>query len=102
MDFSFAALFVHTRGFISHDHQKSISERTAQTGIVAAAVGEIDVFSSRSSSARPLPPSSQELRIPAVISGGDLTLASATSQIYPGMDTNLLLINNSFPAPTIK
>ncbi|MFI5200894.1 MAG: multicopper oxidase domain-containing protein [Candidatus Kapaibacterium sp.] len=48
------------------------------------------------------PLSMNPLQIPPVINGGMLTLTSGTSQIFPGTNTNLLLINNSFPAPTIK
>ncbi len=42
------------------------------------------------------------LHIPSVISGGTLTLAPGTAEIFSGSSSNLLLINNSFPAPTIK
>ncbi len=48
------------------------------------------------------PLSMNPLAIPPVISGGTLTLASGSAQILPGTKTNLLLINNSFPAPTIR
>jgi FtsP/CotA-like multicopper oxidase with cupredoxin domain len=49
-----------------------------------------------------LPLAANELRIPPVISGGNLTIAPSTYKIFPGVDANILSINNSFPAPTIK
>ncbi len=45
---------------------------------------------------------SQPLRIPSVISGGDLVMAAGTYQVFMDQVTNLLMVNNSFPAPTIK
>lgn len=55
---------------------------------------------SKSHGERPL--SMNPLKIPPVISGGTLTMASGSVAIFSGVDTNLLLVNNSFPAPTIK
>lgn len=83
-------------------NRRTFIKRTAQAGIAALAATKLDSLSVRNAFADSLPPGAQELRIPAVISGGDLTLAPSTFQIYPGTDTNLLLINNSFPAPTIR
>ncbi len=83
--------------------RRTFIKRTAQAGIAAVAASTLESFPVRAVSAAPAPLAAQQLRIPAVISGGDLTLAPSTFQIYPGVDTsNLLLINNSFPAPTIK
>ncbi len=82
--------------------RRTFIKRTAQAGIAAVAAANLNPFSVGSSGAALLPLGAQELHIPAVISGGDLTLAPATTQIYPGINTNVLLINNSFPAPTIK
>ncbi len=82
--------------------RRTFIKRTAQAGLAAVAATQFDSFPVRSSHAASLPLGGQQLHIPAVISGGDLTLGPATTQIYPGIDTNVLLINNSFPAPTIK
>jgi FtsP/CotA-like multicopper oxidase with cupredoxin domain len=47
--------------------------------------------------------STSELRIPPVISGGDMTIAhSETFQVFPGSNTGLITINGSFPGPTIR
>src|SRR5438552_1103925 len=53
------------------------------------------------------PLATNPLRIPPVISGGDLTISQTTFKIFPDADTNILSINNigvasAFPAPTIR
>jgi len=81
--------------------RRSFIKRIAQAGIVAAAspnLGSLFAKSAEKLSA----PVYNELRIPPVISGGDLTVASTNYQIYPGTDSQILSINNTFPAPTIK
>src|SRR5438105_5440771 len=78
-------------------NRRTFLKHTVQTGLIVAAAPEL---APRKSFAAPL--GMQELRIPDVISGGELMLGPGTFQIYPGTNTNLLLINNSFPAPTIK
>ncbi|MDP4230043.1 MAG: multicopper oxidase domain-containing protein [Bacteroidota bacterium] len=80
--------------------RRTFLKRTAQAGIAAAAASKLNAFPTQIFGAPPV--EMQEIRIPAVISGGDLTLAPSSFKIYPGVDTNLLLINNSFPAPTIR
>jgi len=81
--------------------RRNFMKRTAQAA-AAVAASKLGPFSPRTSSAAQIPLDTQLLHIPAVISGGDLMLAPGTSRIYPGIDTNLLLINDSFPAPTIR
>jgi FtsP/CotA-like multicopper oxidase with cupredoxin domain len=81
--------------------RRTFIKRTAQAGIVAAAGTElVSLFAKTSAKQNPLV--LQPLQIPAIISGGDLALAPGTYKIYPGIDTNVLMINNSFIAPTIK
>ncbi|HYM19556.1 MAG TPA: multicopper oxidase domain-containing protein [Candidatus Kapabacteria bacterium] len=46
--------------------------------------------------------SGNPLLIPSEISGGNLTIATATAQIFSGSNTNILSINGSYPAPTIR
>jgi len=82
-----------------------ISRRTflkysAQAGLTAALAPNI-----LSAIANPLEGSAvapQALRIPSVITGGDLSVAAGTLRVFPDADTNLLMVNNSFPSPTIK
>jgi FtsP/CotA-like multicopper oxidase with cupredoxin domain len=50
----------------------------------------------------PLSITPQPLRIPPVITGGDLNMAPGSFAVFPNAMTNLLMVNNEFPAPTIK
>jgi FtsP/CotA-like multicopper oxidase with cupredoxin domain len=81
--------------------RRTFLKRTAQTSIAAVAAAKLGLSDS-SLFAQGHPLQLQELHIPPVITGGDIFLAPGTAEIYPGTNTNLLLINNSFPGPTIK
>jgi FtsP/CotA-like multicopper oxidase with cupredoxin domain len=81
--------------------RRNFLKGSAIAGAAAAGVPGVASLLSKKE-ALPLAPVPQQLRIPSVITGGDLTLAPATFQVFPGTDTNLLLINSTFPAPTIK
>ncbi|MDP4199351.1 MAG: multicopper oxidase domain-containing protein [Bacteroidota bacterium] len=80
--------------------RRTFLHRAAQAGIAAAVSPEL--FAWVQSHPRALSLDPQPLRIPPVITGGDLTLAPGTFRVYPDVETNLLLINGSFPSPTIK
>ncbi len=73
----------------------------AQAGIVAAASPSLRGFFAKSSQeSHPL--AFNELRIPPVISGGDMKVALTTYEIYSGIPSNVFSINNTFVGPTIK
>ncbi|MEI8134875.1 MAG: multicopper oxidase family protein [bacterium] len=79
-------------------NRRNFLKRSAQLGVLAASAK----FSNADASVRNAPEAMQELRIPPVITGGELTLAKASAQLYPGINTDMYLVNNSFPAPTIR
>jgi FtsP/CotA-like multicopper oxidase with cupredoxin domain len=79
--------------------RRTFIRRLAQASIIAATATKLPLFA-KSGKQNPL--ALNDLRIPPVISGGDITIAPATFKIFPNIDTNILSINNSFPAPTIK
>ena len=81
--------------------RRSFIKGITQAGIIAAASPNLGSLFAKSLE-KLSPPSYNELRIPKVISGGNLTVTSTTYQIYAGTDSNVLSINNTFPAPTIK
>ena len=81
--------------------RRTFLKRTAQVGIAAVSVPELVPAFAKPSS-KQIPPGLQTLRIPTVISGGDLTLSPGTFKIYPDADTDVLMINTSFLGPTIK
>ena len=80
--------------------RRTFLKRSAQAGFLGATAVKLGAFPHNTKA--PIPLGMQELRIPAIISGGDLSLAPAAFKIFPGIDTNVLLVNNSFLAPTIK
>jgi len=82
-------------------NRRAFIKGSALTGLAAIATPSLtSLFAKSSANSAPL--AGQSLRIPSVITGGNLTLEPGTARIYSDEDTNLLLINNSFPAPTIK
>ena len=87
-----------------------ISRRTfikgaAGAGVAAIAVPEIlSAIGKHPATAqiKPLSITPQPLRIPPIITGGDLNMAPGSFQVFPDAMTSLLMVNNEFPAPTIK
>jgi FtsP/CotA-like multicopper oxidase with cupredoxin domain len=87
-----------------------ISRRTfiksaAGAGVVAIAVPELLSALGKSApvpKVKPLDIPPQPLRIPPIITGGDLNIAPGSFQVYPDAMSSLLMVNNEFPAPTIK
>ncbi len=87
-----------------------ISRRTFIKGAAGAGLAAIAVPEILSALGKPvkLPPTRllaippQPLRIPPTITGGDLNMAAGSFQVFPDAMTSLLMVNNEFPAPTIK
>ncbi len=74
-------------------------------GLTAIAVPELLSAIGKKPNSQSITPQSiplQALRIPPVITGGDLNIASGSYAVYPDAMSNLLMINNEFPSPTIK
>ncbi len=46
--------------------------------------------------------SGNPLKIPPVINGGDLLVAPGKSEIFPGVQTDVLTVNGLYPAPMIR
>jgi FtsP/CotA-like multicopper oxidase with cupredoxin domain len=81
--------------------RRTFIKHAASLGIIAAAAPNIrSVFAKAYKKESPLVVNA--LRIPPVISGGELTIAATTTKIFSDTDTNILSVNNSFPGPTIK
>jgi len=82
-------------------NRRTFIKNAAKAGIAIAALPNLrSSFAKNPASQTPL--ALNALRIPPVISGGDLTIAQTTFKIFPDADANILSINNTFPAPTIK
>src|SRR5436190_8277587 len=83
--------------------RRTFLKRSTQLGLAATSVPMLarELFA-HSDLSQTLTETPQALRIPPVISGGSLHLTPANFNIYPGSATSMLLINDSFPAPTIK
>jgi FtsP/CotA-like multicopper oxidase with cupredoxin domain len=81
-------------------NRRTFIKHTAQAGIIAATSQRFGSLIAKSGEQNPL--ALNELRIPPVITGGDITIAPAIYKIFPDANSTILSINNSFPAPTIK
>jgi blue copper oxidase len=79
--------------------RRTFIKRSAQAAIAASAAEPLSaLFASGKNEVL----ASQELKIPPVINGGNLTLSQTTYNIFDSIDTNVLAINNISVGPTIK
>src|SRR5581483_3261592 len=81
--------------------RRTFIKGAATAGVAAIGLPEMLASRGKHSEAKPAD-AMQALRIPPIITGGDLTLAAGTFQVYPDAPTNLFMVNGQFPAPTIK
>ncbi len=82
-------------------NRRKFFKLSLQAGLVTAASQNVSGLFAKSSK-KDIPLATNALRIPPVISGGDLVIAPTTFEINSGIQTNVISINNSFPAPTIR
>ncbi len=71
---------------------------TSAAALAAVALDKTTVHASNT----PVTASGNSLKIPAEIPGGTLAIGNNSTQLFEGNPTNILSINTTYPAPTIR